>query len=291
VLDYVTHISLEIIPIFLVAIFFSSLIDYFLPEDYFSKTLSSKNQFLNLILAAVLGSLVPICTCGMIPLAVKLNKKGLDWILLVAFLTAGNANSIPAMLLSSTISYKFVVYRFIVSVVFGILTAYLLKLFVSKDYSLKLETGHCHDDNCCNKPSFLKKLLDDLKELSISFLPWIFLAIFLAALMHKYIGIDSVVATMIEPFKESIVSPFFLSIIGFPFYFCAGADVPLAKEFLSIGLPFGSVLAFMLAAPGINLTSLFVYKKAVGLKASLVYLTTSIFVLTVLGVVLNLYGN
>lgn len=290
-LEYIAHLSLEIIPVFLVAIFFSSLIDYFLPEDYFSKTLSSNNQFLNLIIASVLGSLVPICTCGMIPLAVKLNKKGLDWMLLVAFLTAGNANSIPAMILSSTISIKFVVFRFVFSVLFGMLTAYLLKLLVRKDYSIELQAKHCHDEGCCAKPSFIKKLFDDVKELSLSFLPWIFLAIFLAALMHAYIGVDSMVSTFVDPVRESVASPFFLSLIGFPFYFCAGADVPLAKEFLNIGLPFGSVLVFMLAAPGVNLTSLLVYKKAVGLKSSIVYLLASIFVLTILGVALNLYGN
>ena len=289
-LEYVLHLSLEIIPVFLVAIFFSSLIDYFLPDDYFAKTLSSNNKFINLILAAVLGSLVPICTCGMIPLAVRLNKKGLDWMLLVAFLTAGNANSIPAMILSSTISYKFVVYRFVVSVLFGMLTAYLLKLLVRKDYSINLDEIHVHD-HCCGKPKFFKKLIDDIKELSISFLPWIFLAIFFAALMHKFVGIDSAMSFMIDPVKESVSSPFFLAIIGFPFYFCAGADVPLAKEFLNIGLPFGSVLVFMLAAPGVNLTSLFVYRKAVGLKSSIVYLFASIFVLTILGVLLNFYAN
>ena len=276
------------------AIFFSSLIDYFLPEDYFSKTLSSGNQLWNLILAATLGSLVPICTCGMIPLAIKLNKKGLNWMLLVAFLTAGNANSIPAMILSSTISYKIMIYRFIVSVIFGILTAYVLSLFVAKDYVLNLEENLGHGEcetKCCDKPSFITKLLGDMKEMSISFLPWIFLAIFLAALMHHYVGIDSAINSVISPVKDSLISPFFFSIIGFPFYFCAGADVPLAQEFLNLNISFGSVLAFMLAAPGVNLTSLFVYKKAVGLKASLVYLLTSIFVLTILGIIINFYGN
>ena len=289
-LDYIIHISLEIIPVFLVAIIFSSLIDYFLPDDYFAKTLSSNNKLLNLILASVLGSLVPICTCGMIPLAVKLNKKGLDWMLLVAFLTAGNANSVPAMILSSTISYKFVIYRFFVSVLFGILTAYLLKVFVRKDYAIEIYDSHCHD-HCCHKPSFFKKLIDDLKELSVNFLPWICLAIFFAAVMHKYISVDMLVSNYILPFKDSFISPFILALIGFPFYFCAGSDVPLAREFLNLGLPFGSVLVFMLAAPGVNLTSFFVYKKAVGLKSSLVYLAFSIFVLTILGVLINLYVN
>jgi uncharacterized membrane protein YraQ (UPF0718 family) len=226
----------------------------------------------------------------MIPLAVKLNKKGLDWMLLVAFLTAGNANSVPAMILSSTISYKFVIYRFFVSVLFGILTAYLLKVFVRKDYAIEIYDSHCHD-HCCHKPSFFKKLIDDLKELSVNFLPWICLAIFFAAVMHKYISVDMLVSNYILPFKDSFISPFILALIGFPFYFCAGSDVPLAREFLNLGLPFGSVLVFMLAAPGVNLTSFFVYKKAVGLKSSLVYLAFSIFVLTILGVLINLYVN
>jgi uncharacterized membrane protein YraQ (UPF0718 family) len=289
VLDYIIHLSAEIIPVFLLAIFFSSLIDHFLPDDYFKTALNFGNEFVQVVLFSILGSLVPICTCGMIPLAIKLNKKGLSWVMLVAFLTAGNANSIPAMLISTTLGTNFVLMRFVVSILFGLLTAYALKLVVRKNYELKLESGCCGHEH--DKPSFMKKLWADIKEMSVSFLPWIALAIFLAALMHEYVGDGTCCCykNWLVPFKESFFSPFIMSVVGFPFYFCAGADVPLAKEFMALGLPFGSILTFMLAAPGINLTSLLVYKKACGFKAAFVYLFMSILVISILGVLINLF--
>ena len=294
-LEYIYHISLEILPVFLVAVFFSSLIDHFLPDDFFQKTLNQSNEFLAIAFSAVVGSLVPICTCGMIPLVIGLNKKGLNWKLLAAFLTAGNANSIPAMLLTATLSWDFVLWRFIVSVLFGMLTAYGLAFFVREDYSITLEMGCCGHDHgdCCHKPKFFQKFIADLKELCFSFLPWIFLAIILAALMHQSLADGSLsmgccFGNVIAPFKDSFLAPFLTAVIGFPFYFCAGADVPLAKELLLIPLGFGSVITFMLAAPGINLTSFLVYKKAIGIKAATIYLLTSILVISILGVIVNL---
>ncbi len=285
-LHYIWHISLELIPVFLIAVFFSSLIDYFLPDDFFSSTLKSKSKILQVIIAALLGSLVPICTCGMIPLAIKLKQKGLSWVMLVAFLTAGNANSIPAMILSSTLGVDFVVYRFIFSILFGILTAYFLEIVVNKDYDIQLISSCCADKDQ-TKPNFMKKIWLDIKEMSVSFLPWILFAIILAALMHEYLDINSIVYKTIEPFKDNAFSAIPMSVIGFPFYFCAGADVPLAQEFTNLMIPFGSIMTFMLAAPGVNLTSLIVYKKAAGIKASVVYILASVFVISVLGVVIK----
>jgi len=57
-------------------------------------------------------------------------------------------------------------------------------------------------------------------------------------------------------------------ILAFPFYFCAGVDVPIIEEMLRLGFSGASVLSFMLAAPGTNLTSLIMYGKLFGIKAA-----------------------
>jgi len=291
VLAYFLDLSFELLPVFFVAIFFSSLLDFFIADDFFVKNINSKNDFLNLLLAALFGSLVPICTCGMIPLAIKLNQKGLKWTYLIAFLTAGNANSIPAMILTATISNQLFIYRFVFSIIFGMLTAYFLKFLSKENFKLEIAGACCADSGCCAKPSFINKFIADLKELSMSFLPWIFLAILFASLIHSFLGLNSLVDFLVLPTKDNFFAPLFLIAFAFPFYFCAGADVPLAKEFLEYGVAVGSLLAFMLSAPAINLTSFIVYKKAVGIKQTLVYVMVCVLVLTLIGILLNCYGH
>ena len=87
----------------------------------------------------------------MIPLAYKLFKKGLNWKIITAFLVAGNACSIPALWLTTVISYKVVVIRLLASVLFGILVAYGLNLFVRNDFKPVIEDSHDHGEqgHCC----------------------------------------------------------------------------------------------------------------------------------------------
>ena len=90
-------------------------------------------------------------------------------------------------------------------------------------------------------------------------------------------------ARMLEPISNPLISAALASVIAFPFYFCAGADVPLSQEFLKLGLPIGTIISFMLASPGINLTSFLVYRKAVGLKLALIFTLTSILAAVMIG--------
>ena len=139
-----SHLLEEIVPVFVFAILASAILDEFLPDEYLDAFFTEDNRFFPVFNAAFIGALVPICTCGMIPLAYKLFKKGLNWKIITAFLVAGNACSIPALWLTTVISYKVVVIRLLASVLFGILVAYGLNLFVRNDFKPVVEDSLSH---------------------------------------------------------------------------------------------------------------------------------------------------
>ena len=95
-MTHALHLFAEISPVFLIAIIASSLIDQFISDEALSYIFDRTNDFVGILIASLIGSLIPICTCGMIPLAIKLHEKGLKWKSLTAFLVAGNASSIPS---------------------------------------------------------------------------------------------------------------------------------------------------------------------------------------------------
>lgn len=289
-LEYAYHLSLELIPVFLLAIVASSLLDYYLPDSYINKISSIKNKSFGIYIAAFVGSLIPICTCGMIPLTVKLHQKGLDWRYLCSFLVAGNACSITALILTSAMGMEITLIRFFASIVFGVFVTNILVLFskTKKDFKLDLllKKDHCCDDDH-EKQSLFQKITHDLIEISKNFLPWILLAVVIATLMHKLISFDTdTLASLL--ISNDYLSPVLASVIGFPFYFCAGADVPISAELLNNGVSIGTLISFMLASPGVNLTSLLVYKKAIGTKKALLLIAVSIFVASALGLIINL---
>ncbi len=293
-IHHICHLLLEILPVFLIAVIASSLIDKFLPDNYIDRVFNRNNEFVSLLSASILGSLLPICTCGMIPLALKLHQKGLHWKILTAFLVAGNANSIPALILTSVMGYKVVWIRFLGSVVFGMLVTYIISFMVKKDFKFDLKhEEHCHDGHshgekaCCDhKPSLFKQILDDIWSMSVNFLPWILLAIAIASLLESQSS-DLKLINLILQADNHFISPFIASVIAFPFYFCAGADIPISQELFKIGVPLGTIISFMLASPGVNLTSLMVYKQAIGWKQAWVLILVSIVSAAGIGVLVN----
>ena len=289
-LSYAYHLSLELIPVFLLAIIASSLLDHYLPDSYINKLTNIKNKSLGIYISAFIGSLIPICTCGMIPLTIKLHQKGLDWRYLCSFLVAGNACSITALILTSALGWELTLIRFFASIVFGIFVTNVLILLSKTKKNFELELL-LKADNCCGaepqEKTLFQKILSDLLGISKNFLPWILLAVVIATLMHKLLSFDSesIAALLIS---NDLYSPFLASLIGFPFYFCAGADVPISAEFVQNGVSIGTLISFMLASPGVNLTSLLVYKQAIGMKKALLLIFVSILVATVLGIIINL---
>lgn len=282
ILNHSMHILTEILPVFLFAIVISSILDQLLPEDYLERYLSNFS-FLSLFNISLVGALIPMCTCGMIPLVVKLVRRNIDWRLLVAFLVAGNACSIPALWLTTMLGYKLMFIRLLASVAYGILVAYLLAAIAPRDFHLRLLIdAPCADSDCCpsHKRFSWRALLDDVLLMCRSFLPWIVLAALVAAGFETYMTLGTVV------FAQA-ASPWLAAIIGFPFYFCAGTDLPISRELLNAGVALGTVISFMLASPGLNLTSFLVYRRCFGLNISAVFLLASYLVAVAIGYVLG----
>ncbi|MEB3316471.1 MAG: permease [Candidatus Melainabacteria bacterium] len=278
-----------------------------------------------ILVSAFLGALIPICTCGMIPLALGLYRKQLDWKIILAFLLAGNACSVPALILNYGIfGLEISVYRLLMAIAFAVLVTYVLIFFgeakIADFIALKLApSGSSASEHCCaddhhhgnenhaavHEYSGEDHLLDDENagisldvhqhKLGISevlahiredllaaikqFLPWILLSVALASLLH--FNYESLTAFQ-SVLTNKYLSPWIFSLIAFPFYFCAGADIPMSQEFLNMGVPIGAVLAFMTASPSVNLTTVFVYKQAFGLKAAIYLTVISVVVIALL---------
>lgn len=281
-LELLLHNSQDLLPTFLFALLISAILSEIIPESFFEKILSS-NHFIPVFLASIIGALIPLCTCGMIPLATKFQKKGASWLIIISFLTAGNASSISALMLTLVLGTRIALYRFLFSIIFGILAAYIFVLFFkprNKSGAIKND----HSDACHSKP-LLQRITSDFVSLITSFGPWVLISIIIASFISLFFSTN-----VITRFAGTgnILSPFLLSISGFPFYFCAGSDIPISKALLEKGASLGSILAFMNAAPGVNLTSFLVYQKWLGIKNAIAYLMISFLVCGFLGLIFNL---
>ncbi len=299
-LSKLLEFSLEIIPLFLLAVFIASALEEFLSTAVIEKFVGSSNP-LSVGLATIIGALVPLCTCGMIPLSASLKRKKAHWIPLIGFLTAGVASSIPALLLTLLIGVEITVLRLVASLVFGFTIAYLAGFVIARtvveaDVIKKDVHAVCPESEICElcehrtrKKLFSvprwKEVFEDFWISLKDFAPWLIFSIVVAALITAAVP-SSFIETVLG--SENFFSPFIGALIGFPFYLCAGADVPLAGALLGKGASLGTVIAIMLAAPTVNIPAAGLLSRWIGRKGALIYLGISWLMASIIGIVVNI---
>ena len=282
----------DIVPLFILALLVGAFIEEFVSERFIARFLTGKNPG-TMALAALVGALIPLCTCGMVPLAVSLRRRGGDMKHTLCFLTAGAAVSIPVLLLTwKVLGFEWLVVRFAASVALGLLVGYASVVtlrgaaarstgtLAGQDEVVEMH-GAMFDLAPVAGRSRLRAVwrcfLGQLRE----YAPWVLVSLVLAALVDVLVPGHWI---HILYGQRTTVGSFLASISGVPFYFCSGAELPLVKELLAKGMGFGPAAAMMLAVPIVNIPTFGVVGKWLGPRAALVYLAMIVAGSTLLGV-------
>ena len=277
--------AVDIIPLFLLALFVGALIEEFVSERFIVRFLTGRNPG-TMVLSAVVGALIPLCTCGMVPLAVSLRRRGGDMKHVLSFLTAGAAVSIPVLLLTwKILGLRWVLVRFVASIALGLLAGYASLAALGGAVGHPTESpanGETFDVTPIAGRSRLRSVwrcfLGQVKE----YAPWVLVSLVLAALVDVLVPghwVDILYG------QRTTVGSLLASVSGVPFYFCSGAELPLVRELLAKGMGFGPATAMMLAVPIVNVPTFGVVGKWLGPRAALVYLAMIVVGSTLLGVI------
>ena len=301
-IDEVGTISLDIIPIFLGALFIAAILEEFLSTEVVERWMQSSNP-LTATVSSISGALIPICTCGMIPLSVTLRKRQAGWVPVLAFLTAGVATSIPALLVTLILGWHLTVLRFLAAIVFGIMVAYAVVILRGrhleevgivrhKEEDELCECAKCEDIRRQGSGSFLaaerwKNVLRDYWDELGDFAGWIVISILIAGLVEVLMP-QGVIEDLVG--KGHWYSTFVSASVGLPFYFCAGSDVPLIQALLAKGMSTGSAVSIMTAVPVINLPAIGIIGKWLGRREMIYYMVVCWFAAAWIGLAVNLTG-
>ena len=263
--------ALEIVPFFLLALALAAVLEEILPERTITRFLTGRHPA-TMLLASTTGALIPLCTCGMVPLAVSLRRRGSDMKHTFAFLTAGAAVSVPVLGLTwKILGWDWMLVRLLASVVFGLVAGYganWLLRGATETSARAAPTSHASAALAPPRPrwlSMLCRLWGQLKE----YFPWVVVSLALAAIVNVLVP-RHIVHVLYG--QKTAVGALLGALTGLPFYFCSGAELPLVAELLQKGMGRGPALSMLLAVPIVNILTFGVVARWIGAKASLVYL-------------------
>jgi len=285
--------AVDIVPLFLLALFLGALIEEFVSERFIARFLTGRNPG-TMALSAVVGAMIPLCTCGMVPLAVALRRRGGDLKHTFCFLTAGAAVSIPVLLLTwKLIGLSWVGVRLLASVALGLLIGYasiavLRTAGARSSETLSGQNGITEMEREVYEVtpiagrsrlrSVWRRFLGQVRE----YAPWVLVSLALAGIVDVLVPGHWI---HILYGQRTTVGSFLASVSGVPFYFCSGAELPLVKELLAKGMGFGPATAMMLAVPIVNIPTFGVVGKWLGPRAAFAYLAMCALGATGLGMI------
>ncbi len=262
----------EMSPYLLLGFLFAGILHEFVPQTIYRKNLS-KGNFRSVLLAALFGIPLPLCSCGVLPTAMSLRREGVSKGATVSFLISTPQTGVDSIIATASLmGIPFALIRPIVAFITSITGGCLVNEFCKEQPS---HTQQYIDENRAGK-SFREKAVGALKYAYIDMLQdigkWIVIGLFVAAIITVFVPNGFFTAYSDTP----IVSMIIVLLFSAPMYLCATGSIPIAVALMLKGLSPGAALVLLMAGPATNAAAILVINKVLGRKTLVIYLFTII---------------
>jgi hypothetical protein len=275
--DRLTHLVIESAPYLLAGVLGAACIEAFLPASL-AKRFSSGPRWRQALAGVAIGTPMPVCSCGVLPIYRSLIQRGVAPTAALALLVSAPEIGVDSILLSwKMLGPSATVARVGAALVLALCIGYFVGALAERAGARDL--GHVHADEC---PSgALARLRRGLLETWGHLAPWIVIGLVLTAMIEPWI--DPHWARATPPWLQIVI----LCLIGMPTYICATAATPLAAMLLAKGFAPGAVIAFLLTGPATNLTTFGALQRLHSTRVALAFVALAFAVTFALGALVN----
>jgi uncharacterized membrane protein YraQ (UPF0718 family) len=236
-------------------------------------------------MAALLGLPMPLCSCGVLPAAMTIRRKGASKGATASFLISVPETDIVSILLTfALLGGTMALYRPAAALVTAVVAGLAINLVdrrLHEQHMAQHHTDgvaadcHCHDDANNDRlmsptvgPWWKRALRYGFVEIFDDIVAQLFLGIVVAGVLMAWLpGIEFVQRMGGSPWTYLI-----MLVIGVPVYVCAVASTPVAAGLIAGGVSPGAAMVFLLAGPATNLASLIVLQGEFGKRILGLYL-------------------
>ncbi len=275
-LQHLEHYAVEVVPALALGFFLSGIAHEFIPQSWVDKNLGNKG-FRAILLSTLVGTILPICCFGSLPVAVGFYKKGAKLGPVLAFLVATPATSISALIVTyRLLGAEFAVFIFFAVILMGVVMGTIGNRlsYVRKTQKEDDTCPHCHEEKntCEHRKSISSRITSVLKFAYIEMPKEIGLETLIGIILAALVVASVPIGMFIKDYLSGLAGYGFSLIFGLVMYICSTATVPLAHAFVQQGMIIGAAMVLMLAGPITSLGTLLVLRKEFGSKILFIYL-------------------
>ncbi len=223
--------------------------------------------------ASILGVPLPLCSCGVIPVAASLRRNGASRGATASFLLSTPQTGIDSVMVTlSLLGPVFAVFRPLAALVTGLVGGQLVESLGEKDehhsHLPVIETVSTGDTPESNRIS--RALKYGFISLPQDIGRGLLIGLIVAGLITAMIPDDFFMGLL----GAGIGSMLVMILVGIPIYICATASVPVAAALIIKGISPGAALVFLVAGPATNIAAITTLWNVLGRRSTLIYLGT-----------------
>ena len=242
------------------------------------------------IIAALLGTVTPFCSCSSIPLFIGFSSAGLPLGVTFSFLISSPMVDLGSLLLLSSIfGWKIAVAYVAVGLIVAVAGGTLIEKLHMEKYVESFVTGRRAVELESPALSQRERLGYAKEQMFSTFkkvFPYILVGVGIGAVIHNWIPANWVEAVLgsRNPFGVMLAT-----LIGAPMYADIFGTIPVAEALLSKGAQLGTVLSFMMAVTTLSLPSMIMLKKAIRPKLLALFIGICITGIVIVGYLFNAF--
>jgi uncharacterized membrane protein YraQ (UPF0718 family) len=280
--------TIKIMVLLGVLIFIISYIQSYFPPERTKRILGRLHGIWANIIAALLGTVTPFCSCSSIPLFIGFTSAGLPLGVTFSFLISSPMVDLGSLvLLMSIFGWKVA----ILYVALGLVIAVAGGTFIEKLHLENQVEGYIRNGHAIDVPQeelHFKDRVEYAWEQVVStakkVAPYVLIGVAIGAIIHNWIPETFIVQVLGDNNPFGVV---LATIAGIPMYADIFGTIPIAEALLAKGALLGVVLSFMMGVTTLSLPSIVMLRKAVKPKLLGIFVAVCTVGIIVVGYIFN----
>lgn len=224
--------------------------------------------------AALLGVPLPLCSCGVIPVAASLRRHGASRGATIAFLISTPQTGVDSILVTlSLLGPVFAIFRPVVAFISGIVGG-ALSVFFDIPEKKQYNSASRGDDEYSSDSENSNKLVRIFKygfvTIPQDIAKALLVGLLIAGLITSIIPDDFFSGVLGTGIGAMLV----MMACGIPMYVCATASVPIAVALIAKGVSPGAALVFLMTGPATNAATVATIWQSLGRRSAIIYLVS-----------------
>ncbi|OVE74755.1 hypothetical protein BVX97_06540 [bacterium E08(2017)] len=261
----------EMAPYLLLGFFVAGVLSVFISSETVEKHLGGKGIW-PVIKASFLGVPLPLCSCGVIPVAASLRKHGASKGAATSFLISTPQTGVDSIFATfSLLGPVFAIFRPVAAFIAGVLGGSIVEMASDEEPEPGEDLERHHGKCCCggHGGSKMSRALNYGFVTLAREIAWpLLIGLVIAGLINTFVPQQFFTETI----GTGILPMIMMLVLGIPLYVCATASIPIAAAMMLKGISPGAALVFLMTGPATNAAAIATIWKVLGRKTAGLYL-------------------